>query len=418
MWGVVAAISLAGCIVAWQFVAPPPPDKVVLALGSPQGSYLPYGRELAEQVGRSDLAIELRQTAGSAENVALLRSGDVDLAFVQGGILDNEGSEGLISLGSLFYEPLWIFHRADVTIGSLSDLAGLRVAVGEPGSGTRPVAMALCLANGVGPDDAEWLQANAADSVSQLLAGTVDALFLVTSARSQAVRRLLLAQDRGIVLFDVERHLAYERTFRAMRHVVLARGQLDLENDVPSHDINLLAPVAGLVAREDLHPALIPLLLEAAEGVFGDGGVFAEPGEFPSPHYVDAPLSKHVRRAYESGASFIYEVLPFRWAATLSRLKIMLIPLLTLLFPLIKVAPPVYRWRIRSKIYRWYRLLRELERRADTAADEQQRVAVAADIAAVEKEIAEVNVPAAYMDEYYNLRMHVDRMRHRLERRG
>jgi TRAP transporter TAXI family solute receptor len=418
LWGTVAAVSLIGCIVAWQFVAPAPPDRIVVALGAPQGSYLRYGQELVDQIGNAELEIELRQTAGSEENVSLLKAGEVDLAFVQGGILADGAADGLVALGSLFYEPLWIFHRADVTIRSLPDLAGLRVAVGEPGSGTRPVALALCLANGVGPDDAEWLEASAAESVSQLLAGTVDALFLVTSARSQSVRRLMLAQAHGIVLFDVERHLAYERTFRALRHVVLARGQLDLANDIPAHDVNLLAPVASLVAREDLHPALIPLLIESAQVVFGNGGVFAEPGEFPSPHYLDAPLSDHARRVYESGPSFLYEWFPFRMAAALSRLKIMLLPLLTLLFPLIKVGPPLYRWRIRSKIYRWYRLLRELERRADVAEDEEQRAAVAGDIATVEKEIAEVNVPPSYMDEFYNLRMHVDRMRHQLDRQA
>lgn len=419
LWAVVALISVTGCVVAWQFVAPPPPEHLILAAGGPQGSYLAFGKELAEQMSVHDLTIEIRETKGSGENLDLLAAGEVDLAFVQGGLVGaapaREAGDGLVALGSLFYEPLWIFHRSDVSLASLRDLAGLRVAVGLPGGGTRPVATALCLANGVGPNEAQWIEKPAAESVEDLLAGTVDVLFLVTSARSQTVRRLLTAQDAGVSLFDVKRHLAYERNFRALRHVVLAQGQLDFAGDVPDRDVDLIAPVAMLVADEDLHAALIPILIEAAESVFGRGGVFAAPGEFPSPHHVDLPLSKYARRAYESGPSFLYEVLPFRLAASLSRLAIMLLPLLTLLIPLLKLAPPLYRWRIRSKIYRWYRLIRELEVQAEAAGNAKERAAVKQAVAAIEDEIRQVSVPPSYMDEYYNLRMHMDRMRHGLE---
>ena len=419
LWAVVALISVAGCVVAWQFVAPPPPERLILAAGGPQGSYLAFGKELAEQMSVHDLTIEIRETKGSGENLELLAAGEVDLAFVQGGLVGaapaREAGDGLVALGSLFYEPLWIFHRTDVTLDSLADLAGLRVAMGLPGGGTRPVAAALCLANGVRPNEAQWIEKSAAESVEDLLAGTVDVLFLITSARSQSVRRLLTAQDAGVSLFNVERHLAYERNFRSLRHVVLAQGQLDFAGNVPDHDVDLIAPVAMLVADEDLHAALIPILIQAAESVFGRGGVFAAPGEFPSPHYVDLPLSKYARRAYESGPSFLYEVLPFRLAASLSRLSIMLLPLLTLLIPLLKLAPPLYRWRIRSKIYRWYRLIRELEVQAEAAATAKERASVKEAVAAIEDEIRQVSVPPSYMDEYYNLRMHMDRMRQGLE---
>ncbi|MFT7462086.1 MAG: TRAP transporter TAXI family solute receptor [Pseudohongiellaceae bacterium] len=418
LWGLVGLISVAGCVVAWQFVAPAPPERLVLAAGGAQGSYAAFGKELAKQMSVHGLTIEVRETKGSGENIALLQEGVVDLAFVQSGLFgaakNSESRKGLSALGSLFYEPLWIFHRSDVKLDSLRDLSGLRVAVGLPGGGTRPVATALCLANGVGPDDAQWIEETAAKSVDGLLAGSLDALFLVTSARSQSVRRLLDAQDNGVSLFDVQRHLAYERNFRALRHVVLAQGQLDFVADVPRQDIDLMAPVAMLITHEDLHPALIPILIEAAQAVFGKGGVFATPDEFPSPHYVDLPLSEHARRAYATGPSFLYEVLPFRVAATLSRLKIMLLPLLTLLIPLMKFAPPVYRWRIRSKIYRWYGLLGELEAQGEEAQTADDWKAVAAAVQAVELEVRDVSVPASYMDEYYNLRMHVDRLREQL----
>lgn len=419
IWGLCLALTAAGLAIAAQFVAPPPPERLVLATGGADGSYATYGQELARAMAPHGLTIEVRPTVGSVENVALLEAGEVDLAFVQGGILADQGApsdddteERVVSLASVFHEPLWILHRADVALDDLRDLAGLRLGVGPEGSGTRPVALTLARANGVGADEATFDGRPLGEAAAALRAGELDVLFAVTSTRSATIRELL--HDEDVVLFEVDRHLAYERAHRALRHVVLGRGQIDLVADLPPKDVDLLAPVATLVSRDSLHAALVPVLIDACRGVFGGGDAFSAPGAFPSPHHVDAPLGPYAERAHRSGLSFLYKLLPFRLAATLDRLKILLLPLLTLLLPLLKVAPPVYRWRIRSKIIRWYRQLRELERRLVTVEDEQQRAAVVAELEAVEQEIEEVVVPASYLDEFYALRMHAELVRQRV----
>lgn len=117
---------------------------------------------------------------------------------------------------------------------------------------------------------------------------------------------------------------------------------------------------------------------------------------------------------YESGPSLLQRHVPFWIASLIDRTKIMLLPLLTLAFPLFKIAPPVYRWRIRSRIYRWYKLLREIDQHADGATAEQ-RTRNLDTLSEMQRELEEISVPLSYMEEFYNLRLHIDLVRRRLE---
>ena len=388
-----------------------------IAAGSRDGAYYAFAKQYADYVAGQGLELEVVETAGSVENVKLLQTGECELGFVQGGVGSQFPDAKLESLASLYFEPLWLFHRASLKIEYLTDLKGLRVAVGGEGSGTRALASQLLAQNGVTEDSAHLLSVKAAEAAGRLQAGEVDAAFFVSSPSGPLIRELLL--EESLKLFSFGRDLAYRARYRYLASVTLGEGSIDLVRNIPAKDTILLAPAAALVSDEDFHPDLVTLMLQAAEHVHHRGGLFEEPGEFPSSRYTEFPLPRHARNYLERGPTFLHRYLPFRWASMLDRLKIMLVPLLTLLIPLIKVAPPVYRWRIRSKIYRWYRDLRELdlrlEQRRAGSLDVERELA---DLDALEEEFNSVEVPLAYMDEFYELRTHIQLIRQKLTQVG
>jgi TRAP transporter TAXI family solute receptor len=414
VWGGSALVVIAGLILAYQFVEPAPPDRLVLATGDERGTYHALGIRYREAFAQYGISLELMPTAGSMENVELLRTGKADVAFVQGGVVA-PGTEALEGIASLYFEPLWFFRRNGASgIERLSDLAGKRIQVGVEGSGTRAVAVPLLQINDVDESNATLLSAESSDAADSLIEGQVDGAFFVSAPDSEVVRRLMAAEGDSIRLFDGTRLLAYERVFPYLARVELPEGSLDFAKNVPDRQVALLSPAATMLATERLHPAIVPLFIETAERIHGGGDLLAPPGTFPSRRYLDVPLSAAAASYFSSGRSFLYRVLPFSVAASFDRLKILLLPLVTLLFPLFKIAGPLYTWSIRSKIYRWYGVMRDVEKRFDASDGQGDVSAFMKELSEVEREIDRVNVPASYMEELYNLRMHLDRIQTRI----
>ncbi len=406
-----AILTVIGFVIAYQFVEPAPPRHVVMATGGTGGAYFAFANRYREQLAAEGITLEVRPSNGSVENIDLLTSGEADIAFVQGGIGDPAKHTALVSLGSLYYEPLWIFYRSDELITRLTGLASMRVALGRPGSGTRSLAKQLFTDNEMAEGDVAFGPLGGEEAAESLLAGETDAVFMVTSPRSETVRRLVAAP--GIKLMNLERGDAYIRRHRHLALVDLPRGVMNLAKDIPQEDTRLLAATANLVAAKHLHPALIDLFLQAADREHGNGGLFEGPDAFPSPKHLDFPLSEEARRFHKSGPPFLLRYLPF-WAATLvDRLKVLLLPLLTLLIPLVKILPPFYRWRVRSRIYRWYRLLQEVE--LDLArGDGDRNRNLYERLDAIDHEVENVHVPLSYADQLYALRLHIRYVRDRI----
>lgn len=416
-WGP-AVLLVVAATAAWPLlIGPSCPDRIVIATGRSDGAYHAFAAQYRTILARDGVTLELRETAGSVENLELLENDDdVSLAFIQGGVGREERHDGVESLASVYLEPVWVFTSGDEPVTMLSDLAGRRIAVGAAGSGTRAVALELLRDNGVDVSSVETggttLPLSGRDAADALLAERVDAAFFVISPEAPLVRELLEAES--IRLMDFVRADAYEQRYPYLTTARISRGLIDLDRDLPRSDVVVIAPTANLAARDDLHPALVPLLLKAAVEVHGDGGLLEKPGAFPSARHAGFAVRSAARQYLRSGPSWLYRYLPFQTAAWLNRMKLMMLPLFTLLLPLLKVAPPVYRWRIRSRIYRWYRVLRRIDQKlqaGDAGADFSADVA---GLDALEAELSEVKVPLSYMEEFYNLRLHVAFVRERL----
>lgn len=410
-------IGLLFCMALPWLIGPPCPRRLVIATGSEDGAYYAFAQRYRQILARDGVTLDIQCTAGSVENSKLLAAedNDVSLAIVQGGVAEPEGGAPSESLASLYLEPVWVFYRGDTQFDQLTDLHGRRIAIGRPESGTRSLAQLLLRDNEMlttsvaEPDDesgnTEFVEWGGKRAARALLAGEVDAAFFVVSPQSPLVRELLEAD--GVQLMSFRRAAAYQRKHPFLSSVTLHEGTLNLKDNIPPRDIVLLAPAANLVARDGLHDALVPLILDAAAQVHEEGSLLDPKGAFPTLQYAQRPVNSRARRFFKSGTPLFYRMLPFRVAVRLDQLKLMAIPLFTLLFPLLKAAPPIYRWRIRSKIYRWYRVLQRVDvklREADTHTDFAADVA---ELRQLEDELAQVSVPLSYMEEAYNLRLHV-----------
>ena len=403
-WHVVLAIAITIALLP-LLVGERCPKSLTIATASSRKGHRIFAEEYREFLAKRGIELIIRETQGSVQNVELLTSPDEDvsLAIVQGGISTEESRSRVRSLASVAYDPLWVFYRGPNPVDRLSSLASKRVAVDQPDTDTRALAITLLQENGVGSEslvDLSW--SAAADG---LKAGDIDAAMFLMGAENPLVAELLATQD--IHLMSFQRSEAYSKRYPYLSPIELTEGFIDLQRNLPGEDHTIIATTATLVAREDLHPVLVPLLLRAAELVHDRGGVLEAPGEFPSPHRVDFPLSEDARQYFQSGPSFLYRVLPFQLAARIDQIKLLAIPLITILLPLGKLFPVVYRWRIRSKIIRWYRILREIDQKLEQnkgAADYSEEIAR---LRRLEIELAEVSVPLGYMEEFYNMRLHV-----------
>lgn len=411
-WGLGIAVIVAAMVAAYQFVGPPPPNRIVMATGQPGGAYQRFGDRYAEMLARDGITVELKTTAGSVENLALLESDDADIAFVQSGLAEAQPTGNVVALGSLYLEPLWLFLRDGLSIENIGGLKGARINVGAAGSGTRAVAMTLLAANGVDDSNAELSELPGVDAATAFARGNLDAAFLVAAPESSVVRQQTAAP--GVTLYDFERTPAYARVYRFLSPVLLPEGLLDLNANVPDRDIHATAPTAMLAANKELHPALVDLLLVAATEIHGGSSLLSDPGDFPTPRFIDLPLSEEADRHFERGPPFLLRYLPF-WAATLvDRLWVLLLPLIGLAVPIFKLVPPAFRWRVRRRLLNMYDEL-------DTLDPAQVALADAADLKqrlerleSIDHEVAELAVPRGYTDDVYKLRRDVDLVRRRV----
>jgi len=413
IFGPASVLVLLAFVVAYQFIKPAPPEHVRIASGGAQGAYYAFAQAYARELKKEGITLEVLTTAGSVENIQLLHEGKVDVALVQGGIPDVSATgKKLYSLGSLYYEPLWLFVRREQAVADLRSLHGLHVAAGAKGSGTRALVMRLLSDNGIVAADTDLQALGGADAADRLRQGRLDAAFFVTSPQSPLVQRLLREPDIRLVSFT--RAQAYARRYRFLTGVTLPQGVVDLEHDLPSRDASLLAPAANLVVSADSHPAINGLLLQAIERVHAQGDWFAGRGEFPQPDLLAYPLAREAERFYKNGPPFLQRYLPF-WAASLvDRLKVMLLPLVLMLLPFFKLMPPIYAWRMGSRIYHWYDDLEVLEERL-AGASPAQRTRLLGELGQIEEQVRAIKVPSSFGHRLYHLRQHIELVRRRME---
>ncbi len=423
-------IALALLVAAYFVLDPTPPKHVVLATGPEASAYARFGERYAEELKRHGIQVELRATTGSFQNRQLLRDPKerVDLAFVQGGSGDSQRASEeqkanmvqLVSLGTLFYEPVWIFYRAERAkplnrqgaLTAIPQMRGWKVNVGGRGSGTPGLMSKLLFANAMERDEIKRSTLDETSAVVALLDGQLDAAVLVSAPESNMVQMLL--QTPGIKVYEYAQAEAYARRYPFLSPVVLPRGVVDVARDVPPEDVTLIATTTSLLAREDIHPALVQLFVQAASRIHSGPGWIARAGTFPNPNQTEFEVAKDAARYYRNGPPLLQRYLPFWLANLIDRMWVALFSIVAVLIPLSRLVPPLYQFRVRSRIFRWYRNLRQIE--SDHEHSEKNPLELLGVLDRLESRVAGIAVPLSYADELYALREHIALVRARLQK--
>jgi len=419
--GPVVFLVIGLLVAAYWWLDPQPPRHVTLATGPAGSAYAEFGKRYAQALAAEGITVELRPTDGSSTNLQLLRSGGADVAFVRGGSADAVADEaaGLTSLGSLFYEPLWIFYRSDVArridrktgvLSSVAQLKGLRVNVDKPGSGVPEIVDRMLRANHLDGSAVQLSNLEPAPATEALRAGLLDAIVLESAPQSPLIQQLLRAPD--IQLMEIGQADAYTRRFSFFSTVTLPRGVIDMARDLPPADVSMLAATTSLLSRDETHPALRQLFAQSAQTLHSDAGWFNRARDFPNTRTSELPVSPEGDRAINGTPPFWQRYLPF-WASNLvERMWLVLGGLLVLMLPLSRVVPPLYQFRVRSRVFRWYARLRDIEQRVDTGEGDRQ--ALVEELDALDRVVNKVAVPLSYADELYALRNNIHAVRNRL----
>lgn len=416
---IVAMILVAAVIVfaCFWFFHSAPPKTIIMTSGEKGSAYYSVAEKYAGILARDGVKLIILSSAGSEENLRRLADPafQADIGFVQAGLAKGQNVERLVSLGSVSYQPLLVFHRMPGPVEVLSQLGGKRIAVGREGSGTRKLALTLLAVNGIEPGGATtFSEAEGEEAAAALIAGKVDAVFLMAdSASSQTMRSLL--RTPGIGLVNFAQADAYIRRISYLNKLVIPRGAMDFGKNTPNRDITLVCPTVELIARDNLHPALSDLLLAAAVEVHGRASLFQNRGDFPAILENEYKVSDDAKRFYKSGKSFFYRYLPFWLASLINRILVVFVPLIIILIPGLKSIPALFRWRMSLRINRWYRLLLMVEHEAMTERSPDHIARLSARIDEIESEVNEIKVPASYGNQFYILRTHIHFVRSKIQ---
>ncbi|HET6421769.1 MAG TPA: TAXI family TRAP transporter solute-binding subunit [Geobacteraceae bacterium] len=409
--------TVATIAAAYWFVRPAPPNTIVITSGPDGSTFRLTAEKYRKILARNGIKLKILPSEGSLENLKRLNNPAfrVDVGFVQGGLTAGMSVDGLVSLGSIFHEPLAIFYNSAAPLDRISGLAEKRIAIGPEGSGTHALALILLKANGIEPGSTTTLlDLGGEDAARALVGNKVDAAFLMgDSATPPVMRRLMHAP--GVRLLSFAQADAYTRRFPYLSNLDLPMGVFDFANNTPSMDIHLIGPTVELVARENLHPALSDLLIEAAREVHGRATILQHAGEFPSPIEHEFRISADARRYYTSGKGILYRGLPFWLASLVDRALVVLLPIIVVLVPGLKMVPALYSWRIRSRIYRWYGRLIALERGIFAQPTYEERIELLERLEDIESGVNKMKVPLAYANQFYVLREHIRFVRERLQ---
>jgi TRAP-type uncharacterized transport system substrate-binding protein len=411
-------VLLVGLLVAWlavKFIRPAPPDSIVMLAGPKDSSYYTIAERYAKIIARSGVKVQVVETGGAKDNLRRLldRKSQVDVGFVLGGLTEGVDISGLTSLGSVFVQPILVFYRGKEPVELLSKLAGKRIAIGPEGSGTHTMAMKFLAANGMDKGATRLLDLEGDDAVEALKQGKVDVAFLMGElVRGQVTRELL--KTPGIRLMNFRQADGYMRRLKFLSRLTLPEGAFDLGMDLPPHDVELIGPTVELIAHDDLHPALSDLLIAAAQEIHRPAGMYRKAGEYPAPLERDFPVSSDAQRFYRSGTPFLYKQLPFWLASLVDRFVVVLVPIVVIFIPAVRIIPTLYRWRMRSRIYKWYGALMAIERDmlGEPTPEHKQKIRKRLDD--IQEAVNNLHPPVAFADQLYVLREHIVWVRERL----
>jgi TRAP-type uncharacterized transport system substrate-binding protein len=413
--GLAAAVVVVSIVsLALIYFFPTPPSKVVIATGVKGSSFEYYGKRYREIFARHNVVLELRPTAGALENLIELRKPDsgVQIAFVTGGLSNGKHAPGLLSLGTVYAQPFWIFYSSNESLDRLTQLRGKRIAVGPAGSGTRFAALKIFGKAGVNSETANMLTYGGSAAVKALNDHFVDIVWMVGAPDATAIQSLLRNPKDRLMNFPMAE--AYTRIFPELARLVLPQGVIDIERNIPPDDVQLIGATTKVLVRSDLHPEIVQLLLQTMVEVHGGVNIFQHSGEFPKATDVEFPVADAAIEYYKNGPSFMQRYLPLWLSVHAQRTIAALVAAIAIGFPLFRFLPQIYNWLTRRRLIYWYGQLKALEASFDTSPEDENLTEKQAAVERIEEAVSHIRIPLTFSDQLYNLRSHIDIVRRKI----
>ena len=422
-WQLFKGLATIVCIVgivslALIYFIPAPPSKVVVATAFKGASFEYYGRQYRDIFARSNVKLELRETAGGVENVALLQDpkSDVQIAFVTGGVSDGKHAPGILSLGTVYNQPYWIFYSSTESLDRLSQLKGKRIAVGPEGSGTRLSAEKILGKGGVNSETATLLPFAGLAAVKALSDKKVDAVWIIGSPDATAVKSFLGNPDVRLLGFPMAE--AFTRIFPELVRLVLPKGVVDIDRTIPADDVPLIGTTSKVLVRSDLHPEIVELLLQTMTETHSGPEIFQRSGEFPNGTDAEYPVAATAIDYYKNGPSYLRRHLPLWLSVHVQRAIAVLVTAIAIGLPLFHYLPLLYKWNMRRRLLYWYSQLKALEASFDASPSDKHLIETQTEVERIEDAVSHIRFPLTFSDQVYNLRSHIDIVRRKIASRA
>ena len=411
---VLVMAAIAGFVMLFFFWGPVPSKKIVIATGATSGLYYHLGKKFQRVLAKEGIELEVRETAGTMENLALLNDpkSDVSLAFAQGGVAKDPAKyPNINALAGMYYEPLWIVYRPEAfgkKVDHLVDLDGHKISVGNVGSGTLSLTTELFNINDVNIEQPGFEKLNAVEAYKKLGEKELDAFMAVAAAEAPIMEKIF--KDKRFKLMNLEHAKAYPPRLPFLKDISIGKGVLSIINRVPEEPMLVLAPTAELVAKKDLHPAFVAIMLDASYDILKSNSILQTQNEFPSSTHLDFDLNEDAGRYMSEGPSFLHRNLPFWVAVWADRLIKVAIPLIAILFPLFNIIPAAFSYSIRLKFAHMYEELRKIE--ADAVKNKDLEI-LRERFDQIEAKAKQMKVPKFSSKDLYDLRSHIDYVKER-----
>ena len=421
-WQICKTLTALGVIggavwLALIYFIPTPPSKVVMATAFKGASFEYYGRQYQETFARSHVELELRETAGAVENLKLLKdpNSGVQIAFVTGGLSDAKHMPAVLSLGTVYDQPFWIFYSANLHLDQLSQLKGKRIAVGPEGSATRYMAEQVLGKGGVNSETTKLLPFAGSTAEKALKDGQVDAVWIIGVPEATAVQSFLRNPDVRPMNFPMAD--AFTRVFPDLTRMTLPQGTVDIEQVIPSSDVQLIGTKAKVLIRSDLHPEIVQLLLRTMKEVHGGADLFHRSGEYPNGSDSEYTVAATATEFYKSGPSFTQRHLPLWLSVHVQRAIAVLVTGIAVGIPLLHFVPQTYNWMTRRRLFYWYAELRALESSFGSTTGHRHLVHMLTEVERIEDSLGKIHFPLTFADQVYTLRGHIDIVRQKIAAR-
>lgn len=401
------------------FILPQPPQTLTIATGFPDGLYSQFANHLKTELAKEKITLQIRNTGGSVDNLALINdpNSGIDLAIVQSGVGDPVKYPELLSLAGIFYEPLWVWYRQPAfakeggALTQLSQLQGKRISIGNDGSGTQILSNAILKLNEINADLVKLEKLKPDEAIEKLQKGELDVAFIVAAGEAPILKKFY--QIPGIRLMNFDQAEAYTRVLPYLDRIDIPRGIISIAHDQPKQDVRTIASTATLVARNDINPATVSLLLGTSYDILRNYSRLQKPGQFPSSKGLDFPMDMDAEIFLRDGPSFFYRHLPFWGAVWVERFIKILIPLLIVLIPVFTYLPAIFNLSLKVKLSRLYKILKNIEKRSNSP---DNYLLLHTELLNLEKRIQQIKVSAMQSKEVYDLKAHVALVRHQLEK--